>query len=374
MDRISTNWGSTSQTDEKIAVEEIFNQISDNKDGQYIIFCSPEYNTESLGKELFDKFGPDIFCCTTSGEISKSGYSKGGIVGLKISSSEIKFKNYFIQDITNIDLKRTNEIAENIKKEFNINDFDPARHTGMILIDGLSMLEDKVISLFSKSLDPIEISGGSAGDNLNFQETHIYNGGKFYKNSVSFLFIESEIPFLNFRTQHFEPTEKKLVITEADPAKRIVYEINGEKAAIEYANILGIEVTSLNPQVFARYPVMLNIGNSWYIRSIAKMNDDYSLSFFCAIDNGLVLTVAQGDDITKNLDNTFKILKKQLGEISVIIAFDCILRKLEVEQNKIVDNMNEVFSKVNVIGFSTYGEQCNSVHVNQTLTGLAFGS
>lgn len=374
MDRITTNWGSTSNTDEKIAVEEIYNQISDDKDGQYIIFCSPEYNIELLGKELNEKFGPDLFCCTTSGEISKSGYSKGGIVGLKISSSEIKFKNYFIEDITNIDLRRTDEIAGNIKKELNINDFDSAKHTGLILIDGLSMLEDKVISLFSKAFDPIDISGGSAGDNLSFKETYIYFNGKFHKNSVSFLFIESHIPFLNFRTQHFEPTDKKLVITEADPANRIVYEINGEKAAIEYANILGIDVTSLNPQVFARYPVMLNIGNSWYIRSIAKMNEDYSLSFFCAIDNGLVLTVAQGEDITKNLDTTINLLKKQLGDISVIIAFDCILRKLEVEQNNLVENMNEVFSKVNVIGFSTYGEQCNSVHVNQTLTGLAFGN
>jgi len=373
MDRISANWGSTSNADEKIAVEELYNQISGSSDGQYIIFCSPEYNIESLGKELNEKFGPDLFCCTTSGEISKSGYSKGGIVGLKISSPEIKFKNYFIRDITSIDLESTDSIAERIKTDLNIIEFDPKRHTGLIIIDGLSMLEDKVISLFSKSLDPIEISGGSAGDNLNFKETYIYNNGEFHKNSVSFLFIESDIPFLNFRTQHFEPTEKKLVITEAEPANRIVYEINGEKAAIEYANILGIGVESLNPQVFARYPVMLNIGNSWYIRSIAKMNDDYSLSFFCAIDNGLVLTVAKGDDITKNLDNTFELLKKQLGEISVIVAFDCILRKLEVEQNSLVDNMNDVFSKVNIIGFSTYGEQCNSVHVNQTLTGLAFG-
>lgn len=373
MDRITAKWGSTSNNDEKSAVKELHNQIAGDSEGQYIIFCSPDYNTDILGEELNKMFGPDIFCCTTSGEISKAGYIKDGIVGLKISSPEIKFKNYFIKDISSIDNQSTDSIAESIKNDFNITDFDVKRHTGLILIDGLSMLEDKVISLFSKSLDPIEISGGSAGDNLKFKETFIYNNGKFYKNAVSFLFIESEIPFLNFRTQHFEPTEKKLVITSADPANRIVYEIDGEKAAIEYANILGIDVNSLNPQVFARYPVMLKIGNNWYIRSIAKMNDDYSLSFFCAIDNGLVLTVAKGDDITKNLDNTFNLLKKQLGEISVIIAFDCILRRLEVEQNNLVDNMNEIFSKVNVIGFSTYGEQCNSVHVNQTLTGIAFG-
>ena len=48
---------------------------------------------------------------------------------------------------------------------------------------------------------------------------------------------------------------------------------------------------------------MLNIGGNWYIRSIAKVNEDFSLTFFCAIDSGLVLTIAKGNDIIQNLKN-----------------------------------------------------------------------
>lgn len=37
------------------------------------------------------------------------------------------------------------------------------------------------------------------------------------------------------------------------------------------------------------------------------------------------------------------------------------------------DRVGEVFCRNNTVGFSTYGEQFHGVHVNQTLTGVAFG-
>jgi hypothetical protein len=33
--------------------------------------------------------------------------------------------------------------------------------------------------------------------------------------------------------------------------------------------------------------------------------------------------------------------------------------------------MSRILSRHNVVGFSTYGEQFNSMHVSQTLTGVA---
>ena len=36
--------------------------------------------------------------------------------------------------------------------------------------------------------------------------------------------------------------------------------------------------------------------------------------------------------------------------------------------------MSEIFAENNVVGFSTYGEQFEAMHVNQTFTGVAIGS
>lgn len=359
--------------DPKAAISQLHKAIKCTEEQYNIIFCSSNYNLETLGREIKSTFGKNVFCCTTSGELSTSGYTKNSIVGASISSKRMKFHKYVVPNVDEFNAEYVNKMYSDFLNKTSESKIKNAKYLGLVIIDGLSMKEDNIIALLSKTFENVDIVGGSSGDDLKFSSTHIYNDGVFQNNSAEFLIIETDIPFISFKTQHFEPIDKKLVITDADATKRIVYEINGEKAALEYAKILGLEVKELNPQLFAKYPVMLNIGGNWYIRSIAKMNDDFSLSFFCAIDTGLVLTIAKGNDIISNLKSKLKEIRNEIEDISLIIAFDCVLRRLEIEQNNLSGNMNEILSTENIIGFNSYGEQCNFVHVNQTLTGVAFG-
>ncbi len=50
-----------------------------------------------------------------------------------------------------------------------------------------------------------------------------------------------------------------------------------------------------------------------------------------------------------------------------------MLRLLEIEQKGIKAKIGQIMTDNNVIGFSTYGEQFNAMHVNQTFTGVAIG-
>jgi hypothetical protein len=55
------------------------------------------------------------------------------------------------------------------------------------------------------------------------------------------------------------------------------------------------------------------------------------------------------------------------------LGFDCILRRLEAEQKQKSLDVSQVLKRHGVVGFSTYGEQYRSMHVNQTFTGVAIG-
>jgi hypothetical protein len=44
-----------------------------------------------------------------------------------------------------------------------------------------------------------------------------------------------------------------------------------------------------------------------------------------------------------------------------------------MQQKGLKKEIEDLFKKNNVVGFSTYGEQFRGVHINQTLTGLAIG-
>lgn len=244
---------------------------------------------------------------------------------------------------------------------------------GFLLIDGLSVKEEAVVSALARSLGDLQLVGGSAGDGLRFTETAVYHEGRFHSDCAVFSLICTSHPFQVFKTEHFVGSEKKMVVTGADCKRRIVTEINGNPAAREYAHLVGLEVKELSPMIFATLPVVVRVGGEYYVRSIQKVNADESLTFFCAIDEGIVLTVARGVDILDNLDALFQKVRANIGKPQLVLGCDCILRNLELQQKGIKKQAGRLFIENNVIGFSTYGEQFNAMHVNQTFTGVAFG-
>src|SRR5262249_5657922 len=130
----------------------------------------------------------------------------------------------------------------------------------------------------------------------------------------------------------------------------------------------------LTPFIFARHPVVVSVGNTPYVRSIQKMNDDQSIQFACAIDEGIVLTVARGLDMVRNLEAAFADVRARIGPPSLVLGCDCILRFLEAQELGLRERIGQIMIENNVVGFATYGEQFNAMHVNQTFTGVALGA
>jgi hypothetical protein len=118
---------------------------------------------------------------------------------------------------------------------------------------------------------------------------------------------------------------------------------------------------------------MLRAGDRYYLRSIQQIEEDGSLRFFCAIDQGLVLRLGTSGHMLEALRAELEKLDEKVGGAELILVFDCILRRMEFEQHGIDDAVGQLLSKHHVVGFSTYGEQCDALHVNQTMVGVAFG-
>jgi hypothetical protein len=243
----------------------------------------------------------------------------------------------------------------------------------LLLIDGLSVREEPVTRALQNALGKLPLLGGSAGDGLDFGETRTYFDGRFHSDSAVLILATTRLPFKLFKTQHFITTDQRLVVTEADPGLRIVKEINGLPAAQEYARMLGVDVCDLDATRFAAWPVVVMIDGTNYVRSIQQANADDSLTFMCAIEEGLVLRVAKGVDLLANLEQAFGQIKEEIGPPQLTLVCDCILRKLEIAQKGLDDDVAALLGRSNTIGFSTYGEQFRGVHINQTLVGVAIG-
>jgi len=374
-ERLTVKQGCSFHAEAKQAVAELSAQILQEDMRVVVFFCASTFNLDDLGAELKQAFDCPVIGCTSSGEItSEFGYQEGSLIGISLSSKELIVHPFFIHPLNQFDHPQSEALLHQLRQQLAMSaGLDAKQMFGMLLIDGLSMLEEQVVATLYSMLGNIPVLGGSAGDDLSFVKTKIYNDGQFVDNAAMFALFETTLPFKVFRSQHFEPTDIRLVITEADPATRTVTEINGEPAAEEFARLVGLELQALTPQMFATFPVMLRVGGEYFVRSIQKANPDGSLTFYCAIDTGLVLTIAKGNALLDNIQQNLDLLQKELPNYKIIIGCDCILRRVELAEKGWLCQASAILKDAKFMGFSTYGEQFNGIHVNQTLTGVAIG-
>ncbi len=360
--------GFSTRTDVTEAVRDLADQIYQPESKLSLVFFSDEYDRQEFASALQAYLPGPVIGCTTAGQLSPVGFQRGGISGMTLACDTLIAVPYLIHPLSSL-LDQVEKIAADVQER--IHQASPMQAFGFLLVDGLSSQEELLAASLYRALGDVPIVGGSAGDMLKFRQTFVYHDGQLLRDAAVFTLCLTSLPFHVFKLQHFLPTTTRLVITEAEPEKRLVREINGESAVTAYARLVNTPVAQLNASVFSRHPLMLRFGNDYYMRSVSGVEADGSLKFFCAIDQGLVLTIGQGYSAQDALLQSFQHLKEKIGEPAVIIGCDCILRRLEMEERGIDHQIGRLMSRNKVFGFSTYGEQFNSLHVNQTFAGIA---
>lgn len=364
-------------TDAAQAVREFHAAVAQPEMELVIFFCSSEYDLDVVSAEMNHLFrGVQVVGCTTAGEIGPAGYLEHSFAGASLAAGSFVAVSGLLEHLSEFEIAQGHDFAQALLQRLENKVSDP--HAGnsfaMLMIDGLSVREEQVAYSLQGGLEKITLFGGSAGDDRKYSKTYVFSDGHFHLGSAVLLLVNTVLPFKIFMTQHFVSTEQRLVVTEADPARRIVKEINGRPAAEEYARLLGVDVKELSRTRFADSPVVVVIGGMDYVRSIQKANPDGSLTFFCAIEEGVVLRMAHGRGLVQNLEQTFDKLQADIGSLQLVLGCDCILRNQELSQSGLKQRVGEIFRRNNTIAFSSYGEQFHGVHVNQTFTGIAVGT
>lgn len=350
------------------AIADLVAQIGETPIQALTYFASPEFDFPALARRVHDTFGTPSIGCTTAGEIcSAEGHCEHSVVATALRSPSLRMETTLIERARDFTPQRA------VAELGALNDRCGGASFGLLLVDGMSMAEEKVCAAVSHALKGVPFVGGSAGDDLAFQMTQVAANGVAATGAAAIGLVRTSLPFRVFQTHHFEASDERLVVTGAIPSERRVTEINGEPATVGYARAIGVPVEDLSPAIFAEHPVMLRIGGEYFILAIQRSHDDGSLSFYCAIDQGLVLRLGSGESLPARLASEFDRIEGELGGIELIIGFDCILRRLELLNRGQRDDVREILGRAPVAGFSTYGEQYNGVHVSQTLTGVAIG-
>ncbi|PIL21280.1 hypothetical protein P775_04650 [Puniceibacterium antarcticum] len=353
------------------AVAELVGQIDLREVCLALVLVPEGFNLTALAQELNRQMpGLPVFGCTTAGQITPRGYETEALQILTFPKRHFRCASMLINPLKPLSIKKIAADARRHAAQFQ-------RTAGwnrlaLIFADGLSKQEDMLVAALEQGLGEMPVFGGSAGNGLNFRETFVLHGGRFHTNAALLLFLETDLEFTGLGFDHFLPTDKQMVVTHAIPEERLVLEINGAPAAVEYARLVGVPVDMLSPQVFAENPVLVRNHHNYHVRAIHTASDSHALSFLSAIDDGLILTLGRGKEILRTLEAGLDVRGPAGTPPDFILGFDCVLRKLEVEQKQLSGAVSEIFRDHRVLGFNTYGEQHCGVHVNQTFVGVAF--
>lgn len=334
-----------------------------------IFFSTSNFDPHMVSKKIQEVFdGVEVAGCTTAGELVSGRMLKNSIVAMVFDGEATSAVSVgvveHIKEEWNVD-----EVFQSFEHAFGkLNELDLKKHVGIVLIDGMSGAEERIMDRIG-DLTSITFIGGSAGDDGKFQQTFVFANGQAYADAAVLVLLKLENGFDVIKTQSFRDSGKYMIATKVDEANREVVEFNDRPAVQVYAEKLGTSVEEVEHE-FMSHPTALMIGAEPYVRSPQRL-DGSTMKFFCNVKEGANLSILNPTDIVEETREAVKKKISELGHISGLLNFHCILRTQELEKENRTEEYGRIFSDIPTVGFSTYGEEY-VVHMNQTATMLVF--
>ncbi len=355
--------------DSAVASAEIRAALADTDLAMVVLFSASSLSLRDLGARLRSDLPTDCVLsgCSTAGELCSDGYCSDSVIA--VGFPRVGFRAAALK-MRSLSRMRVSEWIGQIRALHDHFDPDRNRHLiGLLLVDGLSNLEDVLSVAIDAALPGVPVFGGSTGAGLNKRSGNILLDGEADTDAAVFCLLESELVVQHVIIDHFRSIGGDMVVTAARPELRILDEINAEPAADEYSRLVGVSRSELSPFVFAEHPLIVQINGRNYVRAIRSQTDDGALVLMSAVETGTVLQLGLAEDLAGGFERALLALPSQP---LLTLSFDCVLRRLAVERAGLSEHFRRIFGRFNIAGFNTYGEQHGGMHVNQTFVGLAF--
>lgn len=362
----------STQNTVKGAIADLKQQLEGISARFILYFASSYFDPHHLSKQMGESFPKSTLAgCTTAGEIISGQMLDKSIVAMAFTAEVIT--DVKVELLANI---KTDEVA--VQKAFSsfekyfktpMIDLDYKKYVGVILTDGLSGCEEKVMDKIG-DLTNVTFIGGSTGDDLQFKQTYVFANGKAYSNAAVLILLKPVREFHILKTQSFTANAKKLVVTSSEESQRKVIEFNHKPATVAYAEALGVEEKDLSKYIFKNPLGLMAENGEPFVRS-PRLIEQQAMYFYCSMKEGMELSLLHSTDIVKDTKASIKKKEQEIGKISAVINFNCILRTLDLKEQNLTKEYGDLFKDIPTIGFSTYGESYIG-HINQTSTMLVF--
>ncbi len=350
--------------------------VADREPGAMtVLFASTSYDLNALGSELERRGIDRVIGAATGRVIGSQGFEARGVAGFHLSPGSFAAADTLLEDVANMALPELRARVHALRDRVAlIADGTHEHRFAILLVDAESRCEERLAGVLGMELNGVPLIGGSAGD-LYFNplghppgSTRLLHQGKGRRMAAVLCLVASKVPVVAYCHNHYVPSNKKMVITDADPARRVVREIDGRPALDVYAQACRFRTVPKDSPAFAPYPLMIRIGGHYYPRGMQRVHPDGSLEFACALEPGLVVALAKPGDMIESLDDLFAGMRRRIGIPELVIGVDCAARTAYMEREALTKGIEALMRRHSVVGFASLGEQFNTIHANNSFT------
>jgi hypothetical protein len=342
-----------------------------------MVFASAAHDLALLGSELAARGVRRVVGASTGRIISVQGFEPHGIAGFHLPSGRFATADTVLDDVAAMGLPELRARVHQLRVELSGGPGAAFEHRfALLLVDAEARCEERLAAVLGMELNGVPLIGGSAGDLYFNPLGHppgstrlLYHGGAT-RGAAILCLVASASPVIAYCHNHYMPSDKKFVITDADPARRVVREIDGRPALAVYAAACGFRRPPRESRDFAPFPLMIRIGGHYYARGMQRIYPDGALEFACALEPGLVVALAKPGDMIASLDELFAGMRRRIGAPELVIGVDCAARTAYMERQGLAKGIEALLRDHCVTGFSSLGEQFNTIHANNSFTCL----
>lgn len=261
-------------------------------------------------------------------------------------------------------------------------DIEARSHVGLVIDDGFQFKKEELLLGMMERNQAIVLVGGGANANERGPgagSSLLHVDGEVVNDATLVALFSTGAPWTAMCTHWYEPTGQTLTITQVDDTCQRALEIDGLPAAKRYADLLGIGVDELEfgkPSGFALRPTALRVGREHFIRAPWRPLEDGSITFANLLEEGMELEVMKMGDMVEMTRRFFREeLPRRVQSPQATLLFNCGMRDSFARTTGRYDELAAAFREApNAAGFNVHFEIYCGLHINSTLTVLAFGA
>ena len=272
--------------------------------------------------------------------------------------------------------QRVQKIINELKKVKVPFEIDSRDTISLTYFDGAIGSEDFFTkAMYQSKQFPCYFIGGSAGGKLDFKNAPVAVNGEIKSDSVVMCFakVAPGYRYGIMKSHNFDNTQHGFDIVDFNPMTRTLSSVLNDQLQLQTPVEWLCHYFNCTPQNLEsklnEYSFGVEVGDEMFIRSVATINADGSLSFFSDFGFGERLFLVKAKDFVQSTTADYrKFLAGKPSKPVAMILNDCILRRLNNPESL---SKVDTFNGVCVSGFSTFGEFLG-LHQNQTVTAIAF--